>query len=86
MLLIRQIDVGVEIPILQHVVGVPLGGELQLRINAHVVRAARLVLDTVHVSYDAVVEPLVVAVRRCGYTQRDGSFDDTRCHGSSGGR
>ena len=55
-------DVAVERAVVQHVVGVPLGRQLQLRVVLHVIGTAGLMLDGVDVGDDAVVEPLVVGV------------------------
>jgi hypothetical protein len=51
-------DVSVECSIVQYVVGVPLSGQLQLRVDHEIVRAAGLMLNGVDVGGDAVVESL----------------------------
>ena len=65
-------DVAVEVAVVQHIEGVPLGGQLQLRIDLDVVGAAGLVLNGVDVGDHAVVEPLVVGLRggRTAYAHR----------------
>jgi hypothetical protein len=63
-------DVAVEVSVVQHIVGVPLGGESQLRVDLDVVGAACLMLHGVNVGDHAVVGPLVVRYERVVVTIR----------------
>ena len=53
-------DVAVEVSVVQHILGVPLRGQLQLRVDPDVVGAACLMLHGEDIGDHAVVESLVV--------------------------
>jgi len=83
-------DIAVKIAIGQHIVGVPLCGQLQLRIDFDIGGASRLVLHGVNVLDDTLVEPRIIGIgARCDGNraahQRDGGRAlTTHCDGSHG--
>ena len=54
-------NIAVESAVVQHVVGMPFRGQLQLRTDRHIVGAAGLMLDGVDVGNDPVVDRLLSA-------------------------
>jgi hypothetical protein len=57
-------DVTVEVPVGQHVVGMPLRSKTQLGIDVDVGGTTSLVLNGVDIGDHTVIEPLVVGVSR----------------------